>query len=117
MIDAYLTELWYSVDHLAEADDIAAEAADHLYTAVQRLMDEGAAAAAADAEAQVLGRFGSAALVARVFAEEGERGGAVSTSTTRHAGVAAIASVALLVVGQSGNVLTSRGSSTGPSSC
>jgi len=107
VIEAYLTELRYSVAKLADADDIVDEAADHLYTAVQRLTEEGIPMA--DAEAQVLGRFGSAALVARVFAEEAKRGAAVSTSLTRRAGVAAMASVGLVAVGQAGNDLTSRG--------
>lgn len=107
VIEAYLTELRYSVARLPDADDIVDEAADHLYAAVRRLADDGVPMP--DAEAQVLGRFGSAALVARVFAEEAKRGSAVSTSLTRRAGAAAAASVVLLAVGQTGNHLTSRG--------
>lgn len=109
MIEAYLTELRYSVDKLADAEDIVEEAADHLYTALDRLMAGGVAAA--DAEAQVLARFGSASLVASVFAEEAKRGGAVSTTLTRRAGIAAMATVPLLLFGGIGNELVpaSRG--------
>lgn len=107
VIDAYLTELRYSIDKLDDADEIVDEAADHLYTALDRLLADGVRTA--DAEAQVLARFGSATLVAKVFAEEAKRGGAVSTTLTKRAGVAAIATVPLLVVGQAGNVITSHG--------
>ncbi|MEY2432397.1 MAG: hypothetical protein QOC92_2122 [Acidimicrobiaceae bacterium] len=107
VIEAYLTELRYSVAKLDDADDIVDEAADHLYTAVDRLTAEGIPTTAA--EAQVLGRFGSAALVAKVFAEEAKRGGAVSTTLTRRSGVAAIASVVLIAGGQTGNAVTSKG--------
>jgi hypothetical protein len=107
MIEGYLTELRYSLAKLAEADEIVDEAADHLHTAAAAAIAGGVAPAVA--EAQVVARFGSASLVARVFAEEAKRGSAVSTSSTRRAGVAAMVSVALLVVGQAGNHLTSRG--------
>ena len=107
VIDAYLTELRYSLGNLADVDDIVDEAADHLSSARERLIAAGSPPA--EAEAEVLAQFGSAALVAKVFAEEQKRGGAVSTTLTRRAGVAAIASVVLLAVGQAGNVLTSRG--------
>jgi hypothetical protein len=103
MIGAYLTELRYSVDELADADDIVDEAADHLCTAVERLVASGMART--DAEAQVLARFGSAPLVANVFSEEAKRGGAVSTTLTKRAGIAAMATVPLIAVGQAGNVL------------
>lgn len=99
LIEAYLTELRYSVATLDDADDIVDEAADHLACA----LDAGLS------EEEALARFGSAQLVAKVFAEEAKRGGAVSTTLTRRAGVAAMATVPLIVVGQSGNVLTSRG--------
>ena len=107
VIDAYLTELRYSVDKLVDADEIVDEAADHLYTALDQLIAQGISTT--EAEAQVLGRFGSATLVAKVFAEEAKRGGAVSTTLTRRAGVAAMATVPLIVIGQAGNDLTSRG--------
>ena len=109
VIEAYLTELRYSVDKLPDADNIVAEAADHLYSALERLTTQGVATA--DAEAQVLARFGSASLVSRLFAEEAKRGGAVSTTLTRRAGLVAMATVPMLVLGQVGNevVPASRG--------
>ena len=107
VIEAYLKELRYSVAALDDCDDIVDEASDHLHTALERLTAAGIVGS--EAEAQVLGRFGSASLVAKVFAEEAKRGGAVSTTLTRRAGGAAIASVPLLAVGQAGNVLIPRG--------
>ena len=109
VIEAYLTELRYSIDKLPDADDVVDEAADHLYTALERLTAQGVATA--DAEAQVLARFGSPSLVSSVFAEESKRGGAVSTTATRRAGFAAMATLPLLVIGQVGNELVpaSRG--------
>ncbi len=70
---------------LADVEDIVSEAADHLYTALGLLIAGGLPMA--DAEAQVLGRFGSASLVAQVFREEAKRGCAVSTSLTRRSGL------------------------------
>ncbi|HVM08871.1 MAG TPA: hypothetical protein VM345_10425 [Acidimicrobiales bacterium] len=107
MIEAYLTELRRSVDKLADADDIVDEAADHLYTAFDRLIASGLAAG--DAEAHVVARFGSASLVAKVFAEEAKRGGAVSTTLTRRAGMTAMATVPLFIIGGIGNELVPAG--------
>lgn len=109
MIDAYLAELRYSVDKLENAKDIVDEAADHLYTAFDRLLADGVAAA--DAETLALTRFGSAPLVASVFAEEAKRGGAVSTTLTKRAGIAAMAAVPMLLLGGIGNaqIPASRG--------
>lgn len=107
LIDAYLVELGYSVAKLSDADDIVAESVDHLLTSVDRLVRSGMAETAAEAEA--LARYGSAPLVARVFVEEAKRGSAVSTSLTRRAGFAAIASVILIAAGQIGNELTAVG--------
>lgn len=107
VIAAYLTELRYSVGRLGDADDIVDEASDHLHAAVDALVAGGTARV--DAEHQALARFGSASLVARVFAEEARRGAAVSTSLTRRAGAAAIASVVLIGVGEAGNEMIRRG--------
>jgi len=107
VIEGYLTELRYSLANLPQADEIVDEAADHLFTSAAAAIAGGVEPTVA--EAQVVARFGSASLVARVFAEEFKRGSAVSTSSTRRAGVAAMVSVVLLVVGQAGNHLTSRG--------
>ena len=107
VIDAYLTELRYSVAHLPDAEDIVIEVEDHLRSSVDAAMACGAARG--DAEARALGQCGSAALVARVFNEEAKRGGAVSTSTTRRAGVAAMLVPLLLVIGETGNQVIPRG--------
>jgi len=112
LIAAYLTELRASIARLRDADDIVAEAEDHLRT----LADEVAAATGctrAEAEAQALARFGSAALVGRIHLEESKRGGAVSTHTTRRAGIAAMAAPVLTVVGQWGNLTIERGAGHG----
>jgi hypothetical protein len=100
LIDAYLTELAYSVRDLDDADDIVDEAADHLACA----LDAGVP------EDEALARFGTAPLVSKVFAEEAKRGGAVSTTLTRRAGLFAMATMPMLVLGHAGNVLTGKGS-------
>ena len=107
LIPAYLTELRYSVARLADRDDIVAEAEDHLLASVDAGMERGLRRA--DAELAALARFGSAELVARVFAEEANRGGAVSTRLTRQAGIAAMLVPPLLAVGETGNQTIDRG--------
>jgi hypothetical protein len=107
LITAYVTELRYSVARLADADDIAAEAEDHLVASVEAAVARGLSRS--DAEVESLARFGSAQLVARVFTEEAKRGGAVSTRVTRQAGVAAMLVPLLLVVGEFGNQTIDRG--------
>ena len=88
LIDSYLNELRYSLGKLADVDDVLAEIADHLHESVDGLVRAGASRP--DAESQALARFGSPPLVARVYAEEAKRGGAVSTTLTRRAGLAAV---------------------------
>jgi hypothetical protein len=109
VIDAYLVELRFSLDDLPDADDILAEAADHLYSTFGGLVALGASVA--EAESQALARFGSASLVASEFEEEAKRGGAVSTTLTKRTGIAAMATSPLLVMGAMGNELVpaSRG--------
>ena len=97
LIAAYLRELRFSVARLADADDIVAEAEDHLYEAADRLVGDGRSRA--EAEAEAVARFGSAALVAKVCVVESRRGAAVPTSRTRTAGLAAMLTPVLLVVG------------------
>lgn len=105
LIAAYLTVLRSSVRHLPDADDIVAEAEDHLLTAVERIGNE----------AEVIARFGSAAIVAKVCTEESKRGGAVSTQSTRHAGVAGMAVPTFIGVGMAGNFGIERGALHGAS--
>jgi hypothetical protein len=101
LIAAFLTELRYSAARLANIDDVVAEAEDHLLASVEAGIASGRSQA--DAEAQALARFGSAPFVAHVFIEEAKRGGAVSTRLTRRAGLAAMLSPLLMIVGAFGN--------------
>lgn len=112
LIAAYLTELRFSVSRLPDADDIVAEADDHLHTVAERLVST-TGCSPVDAEAQALARFGSASLVARLHVEEAKRGGAVSTRTSRRAGVAAMAAPVVFAVGQLGNETIDRGTGHG----
>jgi len=102
LIAAYLRELGYSVARLPDADDIVAEAEDHLYETAERLVGDGRSRA--EAEATAVARFGSAELVARTCVTEAKRGAAVPTTRTRTAGLAALLTPVLLVVGQYLNV-------------
>lgn len=107
LIEAYLNELRYSAAKLRDIDDVVAEAEDHLRTGVDADVARGMARE--EAEAHALARFGSPQLVARMFVEETKRGGAVSTTITRRAGVAAMLAPILGVVGEIGNETIARG--------
>ncbi len=104
LIAAYLRELRFSVAKLADADDIVEEAEDHLLEAVERLVADGRTPA--EAEAEAVARFGSAALVAKVCISESTKGAAVPTTKTRLAGCALLLAPILLVVGEWGNEAT-----------
>ena len=107
LIDAYLSELRYSAAKLRDIDDVLLEIEDHLVTSVDAAMARGVSRD--EAESHALARFGSPQLVARVFVEEANRGGAVSTTVTRRAGVAAMIAPVLGVVGEIGNETIDRG--------
>jgi len=111
LIAAYLAELRYSLTRLPDADEIAAEAEDHLFSTADALVAAGRPRPQAETEA--LARFGSASLVARVFVEESKRGGAVSTRLTRRAGAAAMLAPLFVAVGQAGNLTIDRGTGHG----
>lgn len=102
LIAAYLRELRLSLGRLADADDFVVEAEDHLREAAERLEEGGRTPA--EAEAEAVARFGSAALVARISAVEAKRGAAVPTTRTRQAGLAAMLIPFLAAVGQYLNV-------------
>jgi hypothetical protein len=104
LIPGYLRELRLSVARLHDADDIVAEAEDHLYEAAERLGADGRTPH--EAEAEALARFGSAALVAKVCISESTKGAAVPTTRTRLAGFALLLAPILLVVGEWGNEAT-----------
>ena len=105
LIAAYLRELRFSVARLPDADEIVAEAEDHLLEAVEHLRARGECTPA-EAESEALARFGSAELVARVCVSESKRGAAVPTRRTRVAGLALLIAPIALVLGHWGNVST-----------
>jgi hypothetical protein len=107
LIAAYLRELDYSVAALSDRADLVAEAEDHLREVADRLKRDGRTSA--EAEAEAIARFGSAALVARICVIEAKRGAAVPTNRTRAAGLAALLTPILLGVGQYLNVTVDRG--------
>ena len=107
LISAYLRELDYSVARLPDRADIVAEAEDHLCEVADRLIREGRTPM--EAEAAAVARFGSAALIARICVIEAKRGASVPTTRTRAAGLAALLTPMLLIVGQYLNVSVDRG--------
>lgn len=107
LIAAYLRELRFSVARLTDADDIVAEAEDHLLEVAERLMASGHDAS--DAESEAIARFGSAALIARICITQARQGASVPTTRTRQAGLVAVLAPFLLVFGQVGNAATDRG--------
>lgn len=107
LIASYLRELDYSVARLPDAADIVAEAEDHLCEVAERLVRDGRTRA--DAEAEAVARFGSAALIARICVIEATRGASVPTNRTRAAGLAALLTPVLLIMGQYLNVTVDRG--------
>lgn len=118
LIRSYLDELRFSLGRLADVDDVVAEVQDHLETSVESHMRGGIGRQ--DAETRALAQFGSPALVSRVFAEEAKRGGAVSTTLTRRAGIAAMVAPALMIGGiavASASNSTQPGSAAGVLAC
>src|SRR6185436_910407 len=100
LITAYLRELRASVAHLRDADDMVAEAEDHLRETVERLRDD---RSEAEAAAEAIARFGSAGYVAKVCTSEAKRGAAVPTRRTCIAGLSLFLAPVLLIVGTIGN--------------
>jgi hypothetical protein len=105
LIGAYLRELRASVAHLRDADDMVAEAEDHLRETAERLRD---GRTEAEAAAEAIARFGSATYVARVCTTEAKRGAAVPTRRTCFAGLALFLAPVLLVGGTIGNYSTGK---------
>jgi hypothetical protein len=102
LIQAYLVELRLSVADLPDAEEIVAEAEDHLLEAATR-----------HGEQEALARFGTPSLVSATFIKEARKGSAVATTFTKRAGLVAALSPLLLVVGAIGNELTGRGAAHG----
>ena len=109
LIRSYIDELRSSLGNAADVEDVIAEVQDHLELSVESHMR--ASDTRQHAETVALAKFGSPALVARVFAEEAKRGGAVSTTLTRRAGVAAMIAPPLMV---GGIAVSSASNSTQP---
>jgi hypothetical protein len=116
LIGAYLTELRYSLtaggrrgaaDTETDVDDVVDEAQDHLLEAVARLERDGRTTAQAQAEA--VARFGSATLVANVFAKEAGKGAAVPTIMTRRAGFAGLSAPLFAIAAAGGMQQFERG--------
>jgi hypothetical protein len=105
LITAYLRELRAGVAHLRDADDVVAEAEDHLRETAERLRD---GRTDGEAAAEAIARFGSASYVARVCTTEAKRGAAVPTQRTRWAGFSLFLAPVLLVGGTIGNWSTGR---------
>jgi hypothetical protein len=97
LIRAYIDELRVSLGTLEDLEDVLAEVRDHLEQSADSHVRNGASRQ--EAELRALAQFGSAGLVARVFSEEAKRGGAVSTTFTRRAGLAAMAAPPLMIGG------------------
>ena len=118
LIRSYIDELRFSLGKLRDVEDVLAEIHDHLESSVEAHMHSGVTGQ--DAETRALAQFGSPALVARVFAEEDKRGGAVSTTLTRRAGMAAMLAPPLMIGGAAvanASNSTQPGSGVGVAAC
>ena len=96
LIERYLADLRRRLAWRADVDDVIAEAADHLLSAVERLVADGESTERA--QQAVLGRFGDPTTVATAFAATSTGGLAMPTRFTRLAGVAAMIAAALWAV-------------------
>lgn len=90
LIDAYLIHLHRCLRYRRDADDVVAEAEDHVREAVERLCRSGADPIAA--QRITLERFGDPVVVARALSVTAHGGIAMPTAFTRAAGTAALTS-------------------------
>jgi hypothetical protein len=90
LIEAYLIHLHRCLRFRHDADDVVAEAEDHVREAVERLCRSGADPIAA--QRITLERFGDPVVVARALSTTAHGGIAMPTEFTRAAGTAALAS-------------------------
>lgn len=115
LIEGYLARLAEEVRWRDDADDVLAEARDHLSTAVERAVARGTDPEVAQREA--LAAFGDPPVVARALATT-RRGVALPTSATRSAGRSALLGAAAWVLFPlawwSGSALEDRGAAAGP---
>ncbi len=103
LIDDYLAALRRRLTWRIDVDDVIAEAEDHLVSAVERAIDDGATHERA--QHQVLARFGDSTTVAAAFAATSTGGLAMPTKFTKMAGLAAMVAAALWVIAASAWVL------------
>lgn len=87
LIDLYLVELRADVENQSDADDVVAEAQDHLHLTAERYRSRGLSEV--EAERRAIGDFGSSGLVARAFATQ-RKGVIMPTTFTRRTGLAAV---------------------------
>lgn len=104
LIAGYLGVLGRSLRWRPDAEDLVAEAEDHLRETTYRLVLAGADPQAAQQHA--LDRFGEAAPVARSFAMTSSGGIAMPTETTRAAGTAGLVAAGMWVLVAVGGVLS-----------
>lgn len=90
LIEAYLSHLHWCLRFRRDADDVVAEAEDHLREAVERLCRSGADPITA--QRITLERFGDPMVVARALSATAHGGIAMPTAFTRAAGTAALVS-------------------------
>ena len=96
LIDSYLETFRKSVEWRPDADDVVAEAADHLFVAVERGMAVGLDSTAAQRSS--LHRFGEPRLVSGAFASTASGGVAVPTQFTKKAGLIGMIGAGLLLL-------------------
>jgi hypothetical protein len=108
-IDDYLSDLRGRLRRVPDADDLVAEVEDHLRAARADLMASNDLAPGA-AEQQAMREYGPPAQVATGFRRGARQGGAIPTRFTRFAGLAAMATPLMLLVG----TIFNRGPAKGP---
>jgi hypothetical protein len=100
LIESYLIHLHRCIRFRRDADDVVAEAEDHVRAAVERLCLAGADPIAA--QRITLERFGDPVVVARALSATSHGGIAMPTAFTRAAGTSALASALAWVIAAAG---------------
>lgn len=107
LIEAYLSHLHRCLRFRHDADDVVAEAEDHVREAVERLCRSGADPIAA--QRITLERFGDPVVVARALSVTAHGGIAMPTAFTRAAGTAALGSALAWVLAAVALVVSNLG--------
>lgn len=108
-IDSYITDLQRRLRRLDDADDLVAEVEDHLRAAAAHMVTSDGLDQQ-QAEQHAIDSYGSPAEVAAGFRRGSRQGGAIPTRFTRLAGLAAMATPLMLLVG----TIFNRGPAKGP---